>query len=382
MAPTSPSKTAWRTVQLPTRPQEDLPEHFCTIPGKRFSLLPEKFKPLLTFPPMRYPPRSASEPSLGRGRGRRGGRLDAKPAVPNKERCHGDFCAASVRYPASTQDIESSMAPWMTQARILCQKELVLSSFPADKQPKLFHVEELVSCLRNGNSGELSLLDVTKDQRTNCRPIVVKRSVSVSIILEARKHPRLCGWLQDDTGWMFDPESAELISAAAKRFREDEEENGGSVSALTDCCSGGLRFRLRDVPVCENCFKVYSVLQSVIDMIRWRKRDLWAKQELSRRSAEVLAARQRLKDEVFEELQERQRTRRLDLDADQEGPGEHLEPLGGAYRRRSLIFEPHIQEWIRQACLVQPPDVPSPQERHRSSTKSGSAALRRPSTSA
>lgn len=215
-------------------------------------------------------------------------------------RCCGDFCNAQIRYPGSMQDIETQDDPWMRTARQLCVRKSAMGSYLLD--PK-----ELVACVRlqTASKAESKATRTPKGIRKRAENLSVPRNafkpfghICVSLIQEARRYPRLCSWLQAETGWMLDPWDAKLLEVAAHTISEDEASNipfpkppRGRRDPPPDPEPGfdgtpGLWMRLQTADVCQACLRSYTILHGVITMILGQRRDNWAKQELLRRRTE------------------------------------------------------------------------------------------------
>ncbi|CAE8639508.1 unnamed protein product, partial [Polarella glacialis] len=339
------------------------PADYCMLPDCQFAFLPWKCRPQLSLPVMKA--RSKSESSLlssklssAKNRGAaaagpagaqsRGREKDSAPAQDQPagtvSTCFGDFCDATFRYPGSLQDIESSEGHWMQQARQLCQREArpeghqgqgqgqaSASRVGVTRRATLLEPEEVVACLQAepslaeprgvGGGGRSSSSSSKHHPRSSSkqqpRPpsswgSAPHRKVAATLILEARGHPQLCRWLQE-RHWRLDTCEAAAIAGAAEQMRRDEQEGGGDISLITDVPSAltaGLRWRLKQLPVCATCLVVYSIIQEVVSLIRFSRHDLWAERELQRQKEDEEFERQREAREETDRIIDYQRQRR------------------------------------------------------------------------
>eukprot|EP00440_Ansanella_granifera_P039784 gb/GFBE01043149.1/.p1 GENE.gb/GFBE01043149.1/~~gb/GFBE01043149.1/.p1 ORF type:complete len:364 (+),score=59.75 gb/GFBE01043149.1/:1-1092(+) len=342
-------------AKLPGRPYIDLPENHCMLEGCRFSFLPLKHRAEISLPPMKMC-KSKSETCLGRS-----GRRDGKPArragggqARNKEQpavtssgvdgCFGDFCSAQIRLPGSLKDIESANDPWMRQARALCLREVKLSGGPCLPH-SLMEPEELVACLELRHGDASAALGAAPSQ-VGRQSASVPCRVRASLILEARNHPNLCSWLEKH-GWRLNAQDADAVAEAAEQLREDDRMGGGDISILTDGCTAGLRYRLKECKVCRTCLGIYNIIHSVVTMIRVQKRDLWAQREQLRRRLAEERERERTHQEEIE--------RRLPFQQ-QRSPQSAPRTVEGhvSAKRRSLFLDKDVQDFLRSADYGSP----------------------------
>jgi len=147
---------------------------------------------------------------------------------------------------------------------------------------------------------------------------------------------------------MLDPQDADRLAEAARRIREDDEQGGGPIASLTDACMPGLRYRLKTVPVCGTCHCIYSVIHTVVDLIRRQRRNVWAEGELRRRRDKGERRREQEKEEMITWLMEHQSSRHVSSCAPVP-PG-----LGQRTRgHRSLTMEPDIAQWLHHAVALE-----------------------------
>eukprot|EP00933_Yihiella_yeosuensis_P044344 TRINITY_DN39445_c0_g1_i1.p1 TRINITY_DN39445_c0_g1~~TRINITY_DN39445_c0_g1_i1.p1 ORF type:complete len:393 (+),score=62.61 TRINITY_DN39445_c0_g1_i1:69-1247(+) len=344
---------------LPKRPVQDLPADYCSLPGCQFSFIPRNHRAKLSLPPMRGC-RSRSETCLARTSGRRDKFSGSRKAASKQELqagplqvagCFGDYCDAVTIWPGILQDIDSSDDPWMREARALCRRDVKVDT-GEDIKCRLMEPSELVECL-----SLLERPDASKDlTKKNPPAICPTKKVSSTLILEARNHPSLCSWLQQ-RDWRLDSRSVDDVAAASERLREDDRQGKGDIASLTDTCLAGLRYRLREVPVCEACFKVYSVVHNIVTSIRVQRRDLWAEREQQRRREEEECERQRVKQEETERMLAYQQGRprntssrgsfREELEA-----GETINVSARQSRHRSLFLDADIQNVIHRSSIL------------------------------
>merc|ERR1719215_960696 len=64
--------------------------------------------------------------------------------------------------------------------------------------------------------------------------------------------------------------------------------------------AAGLRYRLRSVPVCRNCFCVYARVHDVVASIRDRKKDHWADKVQSRKRENEEREKEHKASDLFE----------------------------------------------------------------------------------
>eukprot|EP00441_Pelagodinium_beii_P027144 CAMPEP_0197661352 /NCGR_PEP_ID=MMETSP1338-20131121/51406_1 /TAXON_ID=43686 ORGANISM="Pelagodinium beii, Strain RCC1491" /NCGR_SAMPLE_ID=MMETSP1338 /ASSEMBLY_ACC=CAM_ASM_000754 /LENGTH=374 /DNA_ID=CAMNT_0043238893 /DNA_START=33 /DNA_END=1157 /DNA_ORIENTATION=+ len=329
---------------LPRRPYRDLPDDHCVLEGCQFSFLPPKFRAEITLPPMK-PCKSMSETSLGRSASRKDGRSGRRTAGQGKQEeaatgsacvngCFGDFCHGQIRYPGSLKDIESSDDPWMRQARELCVREVKLSSGNRLRH-QLLQPEEIVASM-----GDAAPSAPSKVKRKASNVLLPGRVCS-SFIMEARSHPNLCRWLEEN-GWRLDSEDVDALAMAAQHMREDDRIGGGDISALTGHCTAGLRYRLKVRPVCKTCMCIYTIIHSVVSMVRLQGKGLWAQREQQRRILDEEKTRERNKELETQRMLaiQKQRTRRP-----VSAPHVRQAPLSGS-RTSSLFLDKDVQEWL------------------------------------
>jgi len=323
---------------LPSRPAS-APGGRCQIPGARFTSVPARCEAEIRLPPMRrrrsrfadkqqQPEKvhrgpagstpwaarrsnsqSASSPALATVVGSRAG---------HAQECQGDFCNAEIRYPPSLQDLESSQHPWMKQARELCNRTL------GDKHgPKLMNPVEMVGCLQLDEEEKESedskcftsdkAVRIPDEQQRPAARFGAPGFVSAAWICEARAYPCLCRWLQDEAGWLLNPQDPDQVAEAAAKMLEDEaaegheqkKSRGGRAPAFElDGCTPAVHYRTRVVPVCGPCFCVHAAIHSVLVMLRVHKRGIWARREKKRRA----------------ELEERKRREQLESFLQRERP--------------------------------------------------------------
>eukprot|EP00930_Biecheleria_cincta_P091087 TRINITY_DN80596_c0_g1_i1.p1 TRINITY_DN80596_c0_g1~~TRINITY_DN80596_c0_g1_i1.p1 ORF type:complete len:351 (-),score=53.74 TRINITY_DN80596_c0_g1_i1:108-1160(-) len=341
-----------RARGLPTKPVRDLPEDYCLLDGLQFSFLPQKHRAEISLPPMKS--RAMSDTCLGSAcSSRRAARPVRRGKTKTKEplllthsaanRCFGDFCDAQIRFPGSLKDIESSNDPWMMKAWELCQKELKLPSGETLAR-NLLEPEELVACQeereRDREQRDSDLPGGGMAQQGPSRPSATHSRVCASLILEARSHPILCSWLQDN-GWRLDLHNVDAVAATAARLREDDQFGRGDVSRLTDSCSAGLRYRLRERPVCRTCFHIYTIIHTAINMIRVQRKDLWAERELQKRALSAEMEREKINQDITKRMLAIQQQRRPQSAPKQWGQANVLR------QRRSRFLDEDVEEWLR-----------------------------------
>lgn len=268
----------------------------------------------------------------------------ASPAAASG--CYGDFCLTQITYPGSLQDLESSQDPWMRQARALCQRQVKVFSTTTINF-SLMEPEELVACLQSGDGASSAAVGATpstpsKETTRVVKAPVLTHKVCCSLVLEARNHPSLCSWLESN-GWRINTRNADVVCKAAEHLREDDRCGRGDIASLTDTCLAGLRYRLKEVPVCDRCFSVYCVIHDVVTTIRVKRKDLWAERELQRRQKEEERERQRLKEEEIQKMLTYQRSRK---DCVSKGSQEEL--LEQCPRGWSVFTDSDLDGFIRE----------------------------------
>jgi len=356
-------------------------EH-CLLPGRRFSYVPEKHRGDLTLPFM-VPRRCASEGTLtGNGdgslqrwrssRGYRRGAATAKDAAarlatvasgttaPSRPaKCYGAFCDAEIQYPATLLDLESSSDPWMAQAHELCGRS---AKGPHGSRYRLFSRDEMVACLQDAQTNPSA-------QSGSIQPPSVHRGapgrapgrICISWIVEARHHPSLCQWLESTVGWMLDLKDVDLVVEAAKRIHEDDHEreqeqlaSGNKASAVV----AGLRHSLQAVPVCGTCLCIYTLIHTVVNMVRVKRRDLWATREQQRRREEDGREKEVEKERLLETMLSHRRKREGELwsIAPSELCRSSLQQrLKSTKSRRSLFLDPDVEVWLYSSALNESP---------------------------
>jgi len=287
----------------------------CLLPGRRYSYVPQKLRAEYSLPPMRLARTQSDGSGLACG-GQRNS--SAHPAVLVGKRtrnlgwsrsagsgkpawksyaelggktwrcygtCHGDYCDTSFRYPATLRNLEISQDPWTAEAKELCTRTVdargsTLS--PAELAAPLLLQEELVAC------APAPAPHSKEQQKGYCSSTCgVAGSICASWIVMARAHPSLCRWLEDELGWMFDPLDANLVTEAAARITEDDGGGGGppDMRAPTTNSRPFMLHGLQHSPVCRACMCVYSLIHSIVRMVRVQRRDLWASRVQRRRRA-------------------------------------------------------------------------------------------------
>lgn len=333
-------------LRLPARPIDDWPEDHCVLPGCRFSFLPAKYRAPVALPPMKVV-KAVSEPKLGLGRRKRkSAKCQELPVPEGVPGCYGDFCRAEFRFPNSLKDIQLLDDAWTRQGRELCSKKVSL--FSDVTLGPVLEPEELVACLEHEREpGEKPSKGQEPVPQARRRPVAdpLPGRVCISVIMEARSHPTLCGWLEGFS-WRLDPKDAVTVTNAAAKLQTDEQQGGGCVSKRMDRSLAGFRYRLKEVPVCRSCASVYRILHDVISMIRVQRKDLWAARELRRKRQEEEEERERIKQAEIERMLTYQRQR-----ASRSSP---RPKAASVMLRQSLFLEPDVQEFLR---LI--PDSPS-----------------------
>jgi len=354
-------------------------EH-CLLPGRRFSFVPEKHRRDLTLPFM-VPRRCASEGTLtGHCEGtqllwrssrgcRRGVAKDAAARLANvasgtaapsrPAKCYGAFCDAEIQYPATLLDLESSNDPWMAQAHELCGKS---AKGPHGSKYRLFSREEMVACLQDARtnpsarSGSIQPPSVHRGA-----PGRASGRICISWIVEARRHPSLCQWLESAVGWMLDLKDADLVAEAAKRIHEDD--HGREQEQLASCnrasaVVAGLRHSLQAVPVCGTCLCIYTLIHTVVNMVRVKRRDLWATREQQRRREEDERERELEKERLLEAMLSHRREKEGEMwsIAPSEFSRSSLhQRLKSTKSRRSLFLDPDVEEWLYSSAINESP---------------------------
>lgn len=344
---------------LPTKPFRDLPEDHCLLDGLQFSFLPQKHRAEISLPPMKA--RAMSDTCLGPAPSSRRGQARAAPRRGKSktkellllthsaaDRCYGDFCDAQIRYPGSLKDIESSSDPWMMKAWELCQKELKLPTGETLHR-KLLEPEELVACQEEREREKEDKEQRDSDlpgggmaQQGPRRAAPTCGRVCASFILEARSHPVLCSWLQEN-GWRLDLHDVDSVAAAAARLWEDDKLGRGDVSRLTDSCSAGLRYRLRERSVCRTCLHIYTIIHTAINMIRVQRKDLWAERELQRRALAAERERERINQDTTKRMLAIQQQRRPQSAPKRWGQANVVR------QRRSRFLDEDVEDWLRSS---------------------------------
>lgn len=362
MAPTTgdpPDTLNVKVGGLPSKPFRDLPEDHCLLDGLQFSFLPLKHRADISLPPMRA--RAMSDTCLESAPSRRAARPVRRGKSKMKEplllahsaahKCYGDFCDAQIRYPGSLKNIESSSDPWMMKAWELCQKQLKQSS--DETLPRnLFEADELVACQEEREREKEK--DKDKEQRDSDAPrgetaqrgsrkAAANGCVCASQILEARNHPSLCSWLQE-VGWRLDLQDVDAVAAAAACIREDDQLGRGDVSLLTDSCSAGIRYRLKERSVCQTCLHIYTIIHTAINTIRLQRKDLWAERQLQKRTLAAEREKERTNQDVRNRMLAIQQQRRPQSSPQQWGQANVLRQ----WRKNHLHFlDPEVEDQFR-----------------------------------
>lgn len=315
---------------------------YFSVGGKRFSHVPKKHTSTVALPAVRRMAGNLSLNELAMARSASSGLL---------RRCCGDYCGVTIQYPSSLQDLESSKDPWMAQARELCQRTGAMGK-------PMFTAEEMVACLGSGEEASgapsksssasrmYSRMSSTAPSRLHSStpalrsgtstsplegPTLGSETVSTAWVLEARSHPELCELLAQ-RNWMFNPKEPEVLIELGRAFWNDEnaEASVPMRGIEENKCQAGLRHRLKPISVCKDCLRIYTVINTAVELIRDRRKDIWAKKELRRRKA----------------VQERDKDRELEAYFARDRPG-------GAVR-----FEPKvIKQKFTQSYIMSPDDV-------------------------
>merc|ERR1719198_1446345 len=136
---------------------------------------------------------------------------------------------------------------------------------------------------------------------------------------------------------MLDPGGTEGLAEAERRVLEDDSVGGGPIEELMDCCSQGLRYRLREVPVCGNCLGVYSAIHTALDLIRRQRRGRWAEREKRLRRESADREREQKKEELFEWMVAQRRASAVDSSPSRAKPfGTDVPPARG---HKSLFLD-------------------------------------------
>mmetsp|Transcript_52623 Transcript_52623/g.125706 ORF Transcript_52623/g.125706 Transcript_52623/m.125706 type:complete len:496 (+) Transcript_52623:138-1625(+) len=332
---------------LPPRPYHELPKGHCMLSGLRFSSLPAKYRPEMSFPPRRSlrpsPPRAEEgEPAATTSSGSKLTRVQSESALHRKAGaglrqtdCHGDYCSTEVRGPASLQEIENNEHPWFVEAKSLCQRHL--PSHP--KQPLLLPEEMAVGAeaIKAEIAAAASASAASqKAGRGATAKKPVRMRINYSWILEARAHPELCSWLEHDLGWMISQENTALISKAGAKMTKDESEELAP-NGLGQVGLAGMRYKLQEVPVCSTCWCAYNVVRSTLLLCR-RKAKGAAKAHAGALGHAVSS----------QALNQEASTRERDS-AQFSAPtlGPDTEPLRlTGHLPRSLFLDPQVEAWL------------------------------------
>merc|ERR1719350_538769 len=85
---------------------------------------------------------------------------------------------------------------------------------------------------------------------------------------------------------MLDLKDVDLVLEAAKRIHEDDQEREQDQLANGNRASAGIRHGSQAVPVCGTCLCIYTLIHTVVNMVRVKRLDLWASREQQRRREE------------------------------------------------------------------------------------------------
>lgn len=286
---------------LPERPAHDWASDHRLLGNSRFSHIPRKHRPDTTLPPMRLGARTLSEGVLLPPAGRAGmllssssrGMLASGGAI-RRAKCLGDFCGERATYPSSLLDLESSLDPWMVQARELCArvhpKGAKAGAGGSASSASLLSPEEMAACLPpTASPTHGARLSCTKQSPV---PALPGGTVLASWLVEARARPQLCAWLaSSECGWMLDVKDPEKVTEVARLVRADDETLRDKPPAVPiGRCQPGLRYRVQEVPVCAACLQAYSVVHGALELVR-TKRDRGARKEIRRRREREITER-------------------------------------------------------------------------------------------
>lgn len=178
----------------------------------------------------------------------------------------------------------------MVKARELCKTQ-AKGADGAPLQGNLLTPEELINCMPFAGRGDMPLCP----QSTCGMPA----SINMTMVLEARGHPKLCSWLES-AGWMFNQKDPDLMTQAVQLIREDEANGGGAAKDAMGSSSAGLRYRLRSVPVCSTCFCVYRTVHEVVTGVRCRGKAEWAEGVQRKRREHETRDRDRRSEQLFD----------------------------------------------------------------------------------
>jgi hypothetical protein len=159
---------------------------------------------------------------------------------------------------------------------------------------------------------------------------------------------------------MLDLKDVDLVVEAGKRIHEDdhEREQDQLASGNRASAAAGLRYGLQAVPVCGTCLCIYTLIHTVVNMVRVKRWDLLATREQQRRREEDGHEREVENERLLEVMLSHRRKREGELGSiapSELGRSSLQQRLKSTKSRRSLFLDPDVEDWLYSSALNESP---------------------------